>query len=91
MGNNGAVHHRLTKLFHQIKDEGRLSRTIDVQETGERFQARVEHRTPHLRVENAVAVVKQRIHGIRSTAMFAPEDDAACGPNWVRRHDEYGA
>jgi hypothetical protein len=44
-----------------------------VQEARERFQPGVEHSAPDLRVEDAVAVVEQRVDSIRRAAMRAAE------------------
>ena len=74
MRDHGAVDDRLAKLLDQVEHQRRLARPVDVQEAGEGLEAGVDHGAPHLRVENAVAVVEQCIHRVGGAAMLAPEE-----------------
>src|SRR3984885_15050486 len=41
---------------------------------GEGLKARVGHRAPHLGVQDAIAIVEQRIHFVGSSPMYPPQE-----------------
>jgi len=63
-----AIHDRLPELFHQIKNQRRLTRPVHVKETREGFQTGIQHRAPNVAVQDSIAVIQHRVHGVRRAA-----------------------
>src|SRR5216684_2963730 len=68
------IRHGLAKFFHQIKDLRGLPWPIDMQEAGERLQPRVEHRAPHLGIQDPIAIIEQGIDRIRRSPVLPTEE-----------------
>src|SRR5581483_9233861 len=74
MGNNSTVNNGLAKLFDKVEHERGLDGPVDTKKSRKGLQPGIQHCSPDLGVKNAVAVVQQRIDGIRGAAMFTTEE-----------------
>jgi len=50
-----------------------------MEEAGERLEAGVHHRAPHVRRQNAVSVVERRVYAIRRALVAAPLEPEVIG------------